>query len=360
MSPFPSPSHIIILGAGVTGLTTALELSSRFDHAPPSSPPMKITILARHVPGDRDVAYASPWAGANWLSGATDGGRAEEWDAWTFGKLGVLADEVKEAGVRRMKIQAFYDSAVEEAGILSQGTGKVWYEGLTGLKWMRKEELREGAVFGYECESFVINVQMYLPWLQNECLKKGVEIRRKSVESISDVFADYPDAKAVFNCTGLGSYSLKGVEDKSMYPTRGQIMLVESPKVPLTRMYFRSPQRVNRDTTYVFPRNPGGGVILGGCRIDNEWGADVDLAFAEDIKRRCCKLAPELGRPEDLKVLQHGVGLRPSRKGGPRLEKELIGGGVVIHNYGAAGAGYQASWGMAKEAVDLLQKDSKL
>jgi hypothetical protein len=75
-------------------------------------------------------------------------------------------------------------------------------------------------------------------------------------------------------------------------------------------MYFRSPQRVNKDTTYVFPRLPGGGVILGGCRVDNVWNGDVDLEFAEDIKKRCCALAPELGKPEDLKVLAHGVGLR--------------------------------------------------
>jgi len=42
------------------------------------------------------------------------------------------------------------------------------------------------------------------------------------------------------------------------------------------------------------------------------------------------------------------------------LEKEIVGDKLVVHNYGAAGAGYQASWGMAKEAVDLLTQDSKL
>lgn len=87
-------------------------------------------------------------------------------------------------------------------------------------------------------------------------------------------------------------------------------MLVESPATPLKTMYFRSPRRVDSDTTYVFPRNPSGGVILGGCRFDNDWSDTIDLEFAEDIKRRCCALAPELGRPEDLKVVYHAVGLR--------------------------------------------------
>ena len=138
-------------------------------------------------------------------------------------------------------------------------------------------------------------------------------------------------------------------------------MLVENPTTPMERMYFRSPQRVNKDTTYIFPRNPGGGVILGGCRVDNDWSGEVNLEFAEDIKRRCCTLALELGRPEDLKVIQHGVGLRrkcyfraslrslliftaASRKGGARIEREVKEERVVIHNYGAGGAGYQASW----------------
>lgn len=87
-------------------------------------------------------------------------------------------------------------------------------------------------------------------------------------------------------------------------------MLVESPSVPIERMYFRSPKRTHSDTTYVFPRGAHGGVILGGCRMDGVWTGEIDLEFAEDIKRRCCVLCPELGRPEDLKVIQHGVGLR--------------------------------------------------
>ncbi|KAG9595462.1 putative D-amino acid oxidase, partial [Aureobasidium melanogenum] len=221
-------SNYIILGAGVIGLTTALELRSRFPHS-------TITIIARFLPGDRDATYTSPWAGANWLSVATDNGRQESWDRITYLKFQQLAKS-----------------------------------------------------------------------------------------------------------------------------KQGQIMLVESPKTPMTRMYFRSPQRVNKDTTYVFPRGPHNGVVLGGVRLDNDWSGEVDLEFAEDIKRRCCALAPELGRPEDLKVIYHGVGLRPSRKGGARLEREMFGEHLVIHNYGAGGAGYQASWGMAKEAVDLLQKGSRL
>ncbi|KAH0281064.1 putative D-amino acid oxidase, partial [Aureobasidium melanogenum] len=348
------PSHYIILGAGVIGLTTALELSSRF----PSS---TITIIARFLPGDHHATYTSPWAGANWLSVATDNGPQESWDAITYKKFKELSQRVKETGVYSMPITAIYDSVIEEAGVLSQGTGKIWYENLVnGIRMLEENELPEGAKFGCDLKTFVVDTQVYLPWLQGEVKRQGIEIRRGMFDSIHELFTAFPTATAYFNCTGLGAYSLKGVEDKSVYPTRGQIMLVESPKTPITRMYFRSPQRVNKDTTYVFPRGPHNGVVLGGVRLDNVWNGDVDIEFAEDIKRRCCALAPELGKPEDLKVIYHGVGLRPSRKGGARLEREKFGEHLVIHNYGAGGAGYQASWGMAKEAVDLLQKGSRL
>ena len=34
------------------------------------------------------------------------------------------------------------------------------------------------------------------------------------------------------------------------------------------------------------------------------------MEFAEIIKRKCCALVPQLGKPEDLKIIKHGVGLR--------------------------------------------------
>jgi D-amino-acid oxidase len=97
---------------------------------------------------------------------------------------------------------------------------------------------------------------------------------------------------------------------KTVYPTRGQTVLIEEPTIPLTRMYFRSTQRLCSEATYIFPRPYGGGVILGGSRQDGDWNGEIDMQLAKDIMERCCRLAPELGKPEDLKVLSHNVGLR--------------------------------------------------
>lgn len=181
---------------------------------------------------------------------------------------------------------------------------------------MAKSQLPKESNFGFEIDTFIVNVSSYLPWLQTSCLKSGIEIRRKIIDSVDDVLKEFPHAKGFINCTGLGSYSLKGVEDKNLYPTLGQVMLVESSNINIKKMYFRSPARTHSDTTYVFPRGKHGGIILGGCRVDNVWEGEVSLEFAEDIKRRCCALAPELGRPEDLKVIKHGLGKWNDEVGG--------------------------------------------
>ena len=56
--------------------------------------------------------------------------------------------------------------------------------------------------------------------LQGEARRQGIEIRRGIFDSIDVLFTAFPSANAYFNCTGLGAFSLKGVEDKSVYPTR--------------------------------------------------------------------------------------------------------------------------------------------
>ncbi len=154
------------------------------------------------------------------MSVATDNGRQESWDEVTYGKLGYLADNVPEADVTRMPIRAIFDNERENAGVLSQGTGKIWYDELTGgIRPVDEKELPRESKFGFEIDTFVMNVTSYLPWLQTECLKAGVDLRRKIITDIQEVFDEFPTAKGIVNCTGLGSYHLKGVEDKSLYPT---------------------------------------------------------------------------------------------------------------------------------------------
>lgn len=70
----------------------------------------------------------------------------------------------------------------------------------------------------------------------------------------------------------------------------------------------------------------------------------------------CPQLVKEGQGIEGLDIVRHGVGLRPLREGGPRIEKDLIDGVKVVHNYGHGGFGYQASFGCAETAVSLVRE----
>ncbi|KAK1454800.1 FAD dependent oxidoreductase [Colletotrichum melonis] len=341
--------HFVVLGAGVIGLTTALTLRAEF-------PSVKITILAEYFPGDYNIDYCSPWAGGNWCSSANDNGLLESFDRVAFERFRKIAKSAPEAGIKSSPLRMIFDQKIEDAGILSVETGKLWYDDLVGgTVPLRTDELPDKAVFGLDVpNTFVINTQIYLQWLLEQCRQSKVILVRQKIGHINEARIS-SDVTTVFNCTGLGSYFLGGVEDKSMYPTRGQTILVEQPIEPLKRMYFRSPRRVDNDTTYIFQRPLAGGIVLGGCRQDGNWDKEVDPELTKTILQRCCALAPELGKPGDLKIIKHGVGLRPNRKGGPRIEVEKRDEGLVVHNYGASGAGYQASWGMAAHAVNLAK-----
>lgn len=81
--------------------------------------------------------------------------------------------------------------------------------------------------------------------------------------------------------------------------------------------------------------------------------------------QRCVAMCPELvGKDangnqrgiEALDIIRHGVGLRPLREGGPRVERDTVDSVSVVHNYGFGGFGYQASFGACADAVSLVME----
>lgn len=153
--------------------------------------------------------------------------------------------------------------------------------------------------------------------------------------------------------------------DNTVYPGRGQIAVVRNEP---GAMYTTSGTDDGPDEAmYIMQRAAGGGTIIGGCLQHGNWDSQVDPNLAERILQRavdvCPNLAPKTGKVTELSVIRHGVGLRPMRDGGIRMEKERVGKEWVVHNYGHAGYGYQSSWGSAwaaeKLVLDILEKEGK-
>ncbi|KAH3669250.1 hypothetical protein OGAPHI_001371 [Ogataea philodendri] len=323
-------------------MTTALELVQQ-GH--------QVEIVARHLPGDIDIEYTSPFAGANWSSFAGPNDlEMQEWDKIGYRKLLELADNVPAASVVRrtyqmlnVKSEPWFKDFVEDYKILT--------------------DLPKGIEFGYEYTSVVISVPIYLHFLLQKLISSGVVIHRANLKHIKDAATHFTGGQVdvTVNCSGLLASKLGGVEDKNVFPIKGQVILSRN-SCP-TMISVAVPGAAKGESLYIFPRKEGG-TLIGGSFWPNDWSPKVDKKLFKRTVARAKKYCPELFANGELDVVSVGCGLRPGRKGGARIEKETIPGvGKVVHNYGAAGAGYQNSHGMARKAAALVAsslRESKL
>jgi glycine/D-amino acid oxidase-like deaminating enzyme len=183
--------------------------------------------------------------------------------------------------------------------------------------------------------------------LLSESRYGNVQFIPRKVAKIQDSFLQ--NTRIVFNCIGNAASVLPGVADSKCYPTRGQIVLAKAPAVNVNMM------RHGMDyETYIIPRpDSEGTVILGGYLQPGDYTSQTRPEETESILRRTAGLLPTLNNGE-TEILRVAVGLRPSRKGGARVELETASQGkAIVHNYGAGGTGFQAGMGMAHDAVDL-------
>ncbi|KAK7608239.1 hypothetical protein JOL62DRAFT_558678 [Phyllosticta paracitricarpa] len=385
-----SDANIVVLGAGVVGLTTALLLSK--------IPNYHVTVIAKHMPGDYDIEYASPWAGANYLPVPGDtpllqptpsrfpstipimpivtspfnhpfkmhpSSLLAKLEERTWPELARLASSVPEAAIHFQNTvvqnrSKDVGSAVGTWFAELLRTDPWWKDVVPDFRVLPKETLPAGIDSATAFTSVCINTAVYLPWLVGQCLAHGTVFRRGVVAHVADAAALHASgrpAAVVVNCTGLGALKLGGVADANMYPGRGQIVIVRNEPGVMTNA--SGTDDGPDEAVYIMQRAAGGGTILGGCLQKGAWESQPDPSLANRIMKRAVELCPALtdGQgPEKLSVIRHGVGLRPMREGGPRVEKERVGGVWTVHNYGHAGYGYQSSYGTAEEALRLVQE----
>ena len=191
-------------------------------------------------------------------------------------------------------------------------------------------------------------------------------MRRGIVSHVSDAASLHHSSKradVVVNCTGLSSLRLGGVEDNTLFPSRGQTVIVRND--PGYIGMVSSTDDGPGELAYVMNRAGGGGCVLGGSSYKDSWDSQPDPNLAVRIMKRCIQLCPELvpeGKGiEALSVVRHAVGHRPMRVNGIRVEKEAVSGTdgrkvMVVHNYGHGGAGYQTSYACSQAVEKLVNE----
>lgn len=307
---------IAVIGAGVSGLTSAILLA---EHG------YRAAIFAEET-GNRTTSAA---AGAIWYpydAGPSAG--AIGWALETYCVLQDLAGDPR-SGVSMIEQRVFSRGGEIEIPDWAEPLGARWLDG--------SSEIPGAFRSGFALHVPLMDTSIYLDYLARRFAGAGGEtnahVRFENLEEVALKF------DLVLNCAGIGARTL--VPDPDLEPHRGQVAVV--PKMDLGYAIVCD----DAPLMYAIPRSND--CVFGGTNdLSDDRAVDPD-ATARIVAE--CSRALGINKPV---VLAERVGIRPFRPSGVRVERTELGGGrAVIHNYGHGGAGFTLSWGCAREVLRL-------
>lgn len=316
--------QIVVVGAGVSGLTSALCLAE-------AGWPVRVwaAALPQHT--------TSAVAGAVWTP-PRPAERATTTLDWTEHSLVVFRDLANDPGSGVRMAPALSVGELTPMEAMSSAATLI-----PDLRPVEPADLPDGYGTGFRATMPMIDMPHYLDYLTRRLAAAGCEIEERPVRSLTEA-ADA--APIVINCAGLGAAALTG--DDTLRPLFGQHVVLTNPGLrqlfleinggPEWTCYFPHPQRV----------------VCGGLSIPDRWDTTPDPQVSEQILRRVRRIEPRLAQAEVIETI---TGLRPDRPS-VRVEAErAFGKALCVHNYGHGGNGVTLSWGCARDVVRLVARE---
>ena len=305
MSQTRRVARVLVIGAGVIGLTCAVRLLEE-GHS--------VEVLARDLPLETTSAVAA----ALWYPyRAYPFERVTTWAKRSYDAFAGLAGTAETGVTMREGVELMHAVAPDPW----------WASAVPDLE--RVVDVPMPYVDGFSFVAPLVEMPLYLSWLADRVEQLGGSVTRMALHGLPQ------HAEVVVNATGLGARMMAA--DTSVLPVRGQVVSVS--QVGLDRWWLDS-----SGLTFVIPRSRD--IVVGGTAEEGEWERTPSDVVAKEILQRAVDLVPELAK---AKVLGTRVGLRPARPS-VRLERE----GNVVHCYGHGGAGVTLSWGCADEVASLV------
>ncbi|OJJ04273.1 hypothetical protein ASPVEDRAFT_85675 [Aspergillus versicolor CBS 583.65] len=384
-SPAPNAAHILIIGSGVIGLTTAWVLLDKG---------YKVTIVSKEWAswGDKQ-RLTSQIAGALWefppavCGHHTDTISLINSNRWCMVSYGIWDDIAKSSslsaavGVQVKPATFFTTHPVAESPSLLQKLNEMKASGVRDVihdaDLIRKYGINPayGVVDAFEFLAPVIDTDTGMAWLTQLVEQKGATLITQTITR--DLFSqedqirkDY-NADAIVNATGLDALTLAG--DQTCYPIRGGLIRIindgtDFPKLT-TAMSIPAGTRTNasnepaassNEIVFLVPRNDNI-LVLGGITEPHEWDLDLtlDSPIIKRMRARCESFLPALKNARVDPKYPLAQGLRPFRGRNVRVERELrMQGGKpsrIVHSYGHGGAGWSLSFGCAADVLKLVE-----
>lgn len=323
-------SEIAVIGSGVVGLSTAVELLRR-------------GACVRVYSNNIDSPPASSVAPAMFTPypGPSDE-RLLKWSEASFHRLSEIAETIPSAGVGIGTLREYFYSPSDMSPWLMK------------LLQLRKLPLR--APFAEIADTTRPHIDMlrYLPWLRSEVLRLGGSIIARAIRSIDELFVS--GYRSVVNCAGIGAAAF--TQDSLARSMHGQVVHVPNNIDLEHSLHDDAP---GGRVTYIFrfqDRLVVGGTFEPG-RVDTGTD-DAAISSMLDRARELLRLDgiakhAELGR----RILQARAAERPARGRGEtyediRVEAERRSNGrTLVHNYGHGRMGVTLAWGTAADAAEL-------
>ncbi|KAF8993435.1 nucleotide-binding domain-containing protein [Cyathus striatus] len=362
-------SHILIIGGGVTGLTTAWALLDAG---------YSVTVISDKWVSLHD-RLTSQIAGALWEWPPAVCGkhlnafslkRSKEWCMTSYRVFEQLMNSLPSQihGVRWRMANFFFTKDIESMpGQLEKMNELMDAPDLRGFKRDRalvnqhKVTPNSGVVDSYQHLAPVIDTDVYMAWLTEFVASKGAKLITGRVygdliDSEERLLAKY-HADIIVNATGLGAFEL--ASDSTVYPLRGALIRVVNdgikfPKIDeaLCVSHDDTHEDDAEDIVFIVPRNDRT-LILGGLAQPNEYTLDLTFSSPEIVRmrERCNQFVPGLEDAEYMESDPIVQGLRPFTGTNVRVEQERRrrksgAPSRLVHSYGQGGAGFSLSFGI--------------
>ncbi|KAJ7176953.1 nucleotide-binding domain-containing protein [Mycena filopes] len=374
-APSTASPHILIVGGGVTGLTTAWALLDRG---------YRVTVVsAAWVSSEPGRRLTSQIAGALWeyppavCGRHTDPQSIDHSRGWCmtsyhiFDALAAMPEVSKAAGIRMMPSDFFFPTAVENDPEQDSKMREIMASGVRGFRRDTRliEERRcdptYGVVDAYELIAPVIDTDKAMVWLTALVASKGAKYVTETITGDlmqrEDALRARFGADVIVNCTGLGAEALAG--DKTVYPIRGGLIRVindgvDFPKVEAALTITADAVHSLDEIIFLVPRNDNI-LLIGGITEPHKNQLDLDLQspIIKRMRARCEAFLPGLDKARLDPEYPFAQGLRPFRGQNVRVERELRRpGSRIIHSYGHGGSGWTLSFGCAGDVVNLVDE----
>ncbi len=312
-----SAQQIVVVGAGVSGLTSAVCLAEAG---------WPVRVWAAAMPRQT----TSMVAGAIWAP-PRPAERATETLAWTEHSLRVFRELADDPSTGVRMAPALVVGELHEA--MASATALI-----PDLRPADPADVPDGFVAGYRATVPMIDMPQYLDYLTKRLAAAGCTIEAHPVRSLAEA-ADA--APIVVNCAGLGARELTG--DDTVRPLFGQHVVLTNPG--LQQLFLEINDGPEWTCYFPHPRR----VVCGGISIPDRWDTTPDPEVTERILQRCRRIEPRLGEAEVIETI---TGLRPHRPS-VRVEAEPLDRARCVHNYGHSSNGVTLSWGCARDVVRL-------